>query len=500
MEVLHIRRGGRRRHPLVIGEVLAVWLCLAAASAGAQSLIPLDGRVFNPGDQVVFQPPQRGPAEFYLVRIAERLQASPLSVDLVGPEQTGRVGFAAPVAPGEYEVHVVANGGLVAKTVPFTVAAATARQPARPRPPAAAEAGGPVTPVTNAEGNWNIVWHDYPEKGQTTKAAAVLSRTWEIKCTDAEGEGCRYVNQLADSRWTLSATTDFVNWGGGTPVFKPYLEIKWGYGFLGHWGGVSKLRQTGPNELVGEWTYGDSKGKEVWTRAVPVVREVVFTTTTSKSTWTQNGPPGRVEVNPGESFSVKVFGDDLWGHQLLDLGGAIDLEPRSPFGDYLLGTVSRQAGGRYVFKETGSLRGGQDIKQVIGIQRDVVLRPKFSPGKKEVRVGGISVPFELVLAASLELRSVVKTARGFEPAPEGADGPVYIEAIYKTAQSGSTRLPKLELDGNTRITEVDEAGKERIVADYLDREVSLTLHRQSATVFRSRPIVITPRNAAEGGR
>lgn len=297
------------------------------------------------------------------------------------------------------------------------------------------------------EGNWFFEWSNYPTGDGKTRGAAVLRRQWKQERVEVigGGGGGGYFNRVYpfDSPLTLEYTTDFKNWGGLTLQRSQQgsLEIPWG-SWDGH---ASELKLKGRDELRGlaRWTYlksigGNSyenvplEGGEVWRRALPYIKRVVFKgvsfydysaqftqyddpSSTVESETTLGGRPGRVEGRYGSvkgwgpdndmrgnrpKFKIQIYGENLWGHHLIDLGGAVDLEPL-PYWTYIM-----KGGGRY-----SSLHNR--LQEVEGIELEVVIWPKARPGRYAVRVDGISIPFDLVIkghpGASVKAGQAVET-------------------------------------------------------------------------------------------
>ncbi len=307
--------------------------------------------------------------------------------------------------------------GAVASWICAGAAVATAQRnpPPQPGKPENAAAG------PSLEGNWIIEWHNYPEGGQTTRLYAVLKRQWEMTSVEEEGGGNRYYNvaSQADGSWTLNYTSDLENWGGTYPQVdeRGSLEYEWG-DFAGR---RSTLRATGPNAMSGSWSTPhenpeDRKtGAEVWRRVTPRISRIVFKGVShyeyapdfapyddpaaqTESVATPGGKPGRVEGTYGSGrgwsagndmrgnrpkFKVEIYGENLWGHHLIDVGGALDLEPLPEWRTFIL--------------EDGSTHTApSNPTRVAGIVADVVIWPEARPGEKELWVDGVAYPFELV--------------------------------------------------------------------------------------------------------
>ncbi|HWP42565.1 MAG TPA: toxin glutamine deamidase domain-containing protein [Blastocatellia bacterium] len=272
------------------------------------------------------------------------------------------------------------------------------------------------------EGNWIIEWHNYPEDGQVTRLFAILKRQWEMKCLEEEGGGCRHYNVVSqtDKSWTLHFTSDRQNWGEAYPQVDEWGNLN--YEWQDFQGRRSTLRAVGPNDIRGSWSTPPENpnerkgGAELWRRVLPDIKRVIFKgvsfydysaqltqyddpSSTIESEATPGGTHGKVEGTYGSvkgwgpgndmrgnrpKFKVQIYGENLWGHHLIDVGGALDLEPLLEWRTYIL--------------KDGSKHGApSDPTQVAGIEADVVIWPKARPGEKELRVDGVVFPFELVL-------------------------------------------------------------------------------------------------------
>jgi hypothetical protein len=257
------------------------------------------------------------------------------------------------------------------------------------------------------EGNWSVTWHDYPGPGKTTTALVVLARRWDLASAPVAGGATRFqaAPHQTDRKWYVQYTVDMRNWGRGYP------EIDGQGGVTIKWGRESKLQSTGPNAMRGRWTERDKSGAEVWERVVPRITRVVFKgashydyaaefaqyddpASKTETRWTGGGSPGRVEATytdrwkPGESrgnlpkFKVQIEGDNMWGHHVVDLGGASDLEP---------------LGRRYMQQGGGTVASVVDPRQVKGIELEVVIYARATPGRKVLRVDGRDIPFDFVV-------------------------------------------------------------------------------------------------------
>jgi hypothetical protein len=477
---------------------LVGWMWLAVPLAGAQS-ISVDNTEYKPGETVTVQAqiPGRRPIAFYLVQNDVRSLPLPLyltfNTDL-------RATFTAPFLPGVYDVHMVdMSHGLLAKTMPFTVKdkATAVGTPAPGQQSAASsrnerfeqKAGEPG----DLEGAWYIEWHDYPQRGQITTAAAVLRR------------GRReFVSRRNDhdGTWLLEASVNLKNWGGGTPEFTAAgLQIKWGYGFLGHWGGASRLRRSAsPDVLEGSWEYSPNGGREVWRRAVPEIKQVTFISDVMSSWVPGAATPARVEGTSDSlnRFGVKVYGKNLWAYHFMELPPGLNIE--NPFGAFLLGSHSLKDGS-YVFKEDGAYAALAEVPKVIGFQTDLVLQPQFRPGKKTLQVHGLSVPFEVVIKGAgaetpaVDVRVILEGTPGTTSLDEIPPAvPFHIEAEYSSARAaaGGEPVVELKLEEDGRLVVIDADGTEHELVAAGEGPRSIKLRRISDRIYRSPKLKVVP--------
>lgn len=258
--------------------------------------------------------------------------------------------------------------------------------------PASARAQDPST----LEGNWFIVWEGFPEGGSTPAALSLFKR-WDRACRPrGELEGCLWSAERDEtSAWTLNG-----QWGEslGSSYYGPdaltvspdgSIRIEQPYFVLGHWGGDSEVHPQGPDALIGRWSYGDTEGTERWTRAVPVLHTVAFVTDSAREV--PAGQPGLVPATfdaywwgPGNdmrgnrpSFYVRMLGDNLWGHHVVNFVEEIGLEPTSM--SYIRG------------EDDGRLRPGN----IVGLNLEVVIWPGVTPGRKVLWLDDIPIPFDL---------------------------------------------------------------------------------------------------------
>lgn len=323
-----------------------------------------------------------------------------------------------------------------------------------------------ATPLpADLEGNWFVERHGYPKPGLIEKTVVVLRRDWELKCVK-DGAACRYRNEMTNAKWTLE-DTDYEHWGATDPeVTATGVKYRWGWGRPYE----TNLTRTGPDELRGRWSvYTGEAGTETWRRAVPDVDRVEFTVMSSDNPqrtiiWTKGQPPPRVEGTSDAftSVQVKVMGTNLWGHQLMDAGGAVDLEPRKIWGTYLVGKRVQVAGRPPTYLQTHAYEGYGDVRTIIGLQKRFNLGPLFRQGMKVVRVGSIAIPFEVIVtgsnAAALDETGEKKTLRFVEKSFSGAFEPLrelaynrefFIEAAFPPPHTAFTREATVTWEGNS---------------------------------------------------
>lgn len=361
-----------------------------------------------------------------------------------------------------------------------------------PPPGPSPQPRSPATPSpADLEGNWFVERHGRPDPGKDGKTVVILRRDWELKCVK-EGAACRYRHEITKAAWTLEAT-DYTNWGGTQPQVTPTsVKYRWGWGEAYE----TTVTRTGPDELRGRWSlYDGSSGVEIWRRAVADVDRVEFTVMSSDTPqrsfiWTKGQPPPRVEGTSDAftSVQVKFMGTNLWGHQLMDAGGAIDVQPRLIWGTYLVGKGVQVPGRPPTYLQTGAHEGYGDVRTIIGLQHRLNLGPFFRPGMKVARVGSIAIPFEVIVTGSKasaldetgqkkSIRFVQEVAGAFEPLRElPYHRPFRIEATFPPPHTALTREATLTWDGNS-------AG----------RRVVLKLMPDG--IFRSDPLTVVPPDA-----
>ena len=246
----------------------------------------------------------------------------------------------------------------------------------------------------SVEGNWIVEYHGYPEEGATSKSALAIARPWQLVQEALPQGGSRWFQARQSGPWKMDkmAAPGFLHWGGGNiTVTGGSVRIDHPTLMLGNWGGVSEVQSTGSNILRGQWNYREeASGNEVWRRVIPRVTSTTFIYENVRSE-TLPSKPAYVEVpysGPGNSmrgnrprFQVVIGGEDLWGHQVVDLGGAVDLEPLPP---------------RYLYGEDPD----QGLGHITGLIFDVFVWPEARSGRKTLWVNDQAIPFDLVIQGS----------------------------------------------------------------------------------------------------
>jgi len=320
-------------------------------------------------------------------------------------------------------------------------------------------AGDPNTPMPSIEGNWLVQWHDTPEKGKVLQGALALNKRWSRRPITTES-GQRYWVSTRDpeSAWHAEGKIGD-DYGGsyeGTPQASATGQIvtQHGYGFLGHWGGLSKLSQTGPDTLEGQWTYRKQGGAERWQRVTSRVTRVVFHSDISDEVVYGQGV-GRVEKSynpdwwgPGNSmrgnrptFWIQIYGQNLWGHHVLNFRDAPDLE--------LLDQ-------RYIFQDGRTHSRLWHPERTVGIQATVVIWPGFTPGRKVLLVDDMEIPFDFIPTGYYP----AKTVQFMRPKGEGfvqtnklyLDEPFYVHVGFDGLPQRVRRDLVLTFDNGDRRT------------------------------------------------
>jgi hypothetical protein len=296
------------------------------------------------------------------------------------------------------------------------------------------------------EGNWFVEWRDCPEPGQTGQGALTLAKPWEIEPEWTESGARRWVHtRQDDAEWTATG------WCGEgfvqghprvaaevSPAGRVTMESCF---LLGYWGGESVVQQAGDNEMRGRWTYEGEEGIATWRRAIPKITRVKFISDVEDEV-SYGARPGRVQdtfhsfwwgptndmTGNRPSFWIEVYGDNLWGHHTVDLGGELDLQPCA-----------------FSYIEDEDAVGLPD--KAVGLKVEVLIWPAFRPGRKTLFVDGMEIPFDLIVEGyegpeQPELRFVREEDGGFVPIGDKLEfygDPLYLESRYESEQDGDTR-------------------------------------------------------------
>ncbi len=250
--------------------------------------------------------------------------------------------------------------------------------------------------VPDIEGNWFVEWHDYPEEGMVERAALTLTKPWEMVEQSTKLDATRWVyNRKKNAGWSLDGWRG-ENYDYGYNTITPVvsgnrsIEIEHPYFILGHWGGSSTVELVAPDKITGLWKYKDNGGKEIWTKAAPKITRVKFLSDIDSEV--TEGNVGRVEKSYDSywwsaavdmrgnrpDFDIEIYGENLWGHHVIDLDGAVDLEPR---------------GYSHMWDENALGRPGR----IIGLKLEVVIWEQFVPGRKTLFIDGKKIPFDFVV-------------------------------------------------------------------------------------------------------
>ena len=254
---------------------------------------------------------------------------------------------------------------------------------------------GEVKPGLNTglEGNWVVEYSDagkkegtgvtygYGEKGNTLYSAYSL---WPNENTATTGIwnyiSCNVpaTRRCSDGQFTVS------------PEGK--IGHQHSYGFMGHWGGYSTVKQVGPDEIRGRWNYQDQYGGlEVWRRVRPEITRV----TVGSDEFNPRQRPGHIEMTYDgywwgptvdqranrPSFSIHVYGNNLWGRK------NIRIEPRLDSANYVNSDLEVRC--------CGGVHGPSS--EVVGLGMEVLAWAGVVPGRKTLYVDDIAIPFDFVI-------------------------------------------------------------------------------------------------------
>ena len=294
-----------------------------------------------------------------------------------------------------------------------------------------------------------------PAKGKTEKHYITLKGQWETWCNGRPFAATNEGAPKEGGNWTLRPVSGSLLDAGGfgqmKPPFSSPLSFKHGYNFPSHalWGAKAELRITGPNEIRGSWTYGDEQGDVAWSRAMPSVSDVEFQSGETKERIASGGKAGRVMTKysgPDNEmrgnrprFTIRVFGDNLWGHHVCWIDGTdLELITTSPI---------------YVPKDSGKPH------DVAGISMNVNVWPRATPGRKILHVDDIEIPFDLLVEgfpAVPELRFVRFAGGKYEPVAGLRHGDeFFVEARYsEKPQQAPGKVQLTWTDGQPREVEV----------------------------------------------
>lgn len=266
-----------------------------------------------------------------------------------------------------------------------------------------------------------------------------------------------------------------------------------GYGFMGLWGGFSTVKQVGPDELRGRWTYQDAYGgAEVWRRVRPQVSRVVLSSDVSVD-FDPRKRPGRVEKTYDgywwgptvtaranrPKFNITIYGNNLWGRHDIRISPRLDTD-NLVLSDLELGCCGNVFG-------TG--------REIVGLGMEVLAWAGAVPGRKILYVDDIAIPFDFIIHGHPQEDEVVWPDDATKPREEN-----YKLAFLVESTSGFVAAEGMRVkEGDFFIVEVsfEEPPEETPVVVDLEWDgavggFSLALNRfaGSSTIYRSDPLVM----------
>ncbi len=245
-------------------------------------------------------------------------------------------------------------------------------------------------PNLDLEGNWRITWDDAP----ISSAFATLTKGGSWSCMPG-GDGCWYAfSRDPSAPWLIDMYIPELTLFESEATIGPgrQFSAQYYYQVLGHWGGTSRGVAT-ENTIVGQWSYGEEGGREVWTRVpgtitaaagsdgrvAPLGQAVSVVTEYVDATYTMRG--NRPEA------SLRVLGDQLWGVQRYWIPADSDIE---------IGRVWYMCAD---WAETGEVYDGHEgcfsSGGAVGLRFDLNIWPDAKPGWHYLYLNDVAIPFEL---------------------------------------------------------------------------------------------------------
>ncbi len=240
------------------------------------------------------------------------------------------------------------------------------------------------------EGNWEVIQYDKPKPGQKTVSYIAIARDWPMNSDPAWTAHIDPGQSRPPRQWirARNAKSDLIysvthnrNSIGNVGVIAPRVggDLEFSYPYKG---GNAAVHLTGPMSVEGQWIRGDRSGAEKWHRVFPRLTEIQWEAA-GKQRVKFGKELGRLETNynpddwvrgnrPG--WRVEIYGENLWGHHVAWVDGtgveAFDCQPLPP-------------------TATG--------KNVRGISVSGVFWSDATPGRRNLRLDELRIPFDLVV-------------------------------------------------------------------------------------------------------
>jgi hypothetical protein len=245
-----------------------------------------------------------------------------------------------------------------------------------------------IDPFLDLEGNWRITW----QNAKMASPYVVLSKGPTFDHVAQAGGGYWHeFRRDPKAPWQVSLTfPPHGSAGSFTPGPAGVFDIKYPYGVLGHWGGTSKV-SAGNGAIAGEWTYGDQKGRELWTRVRPRVTDVESLTAPTAGR-KPVGQPVTLTTAYSETYAsgveLRLYGSEMWGLHRYWLAKA----SRIDIADFFYICVYDGKKGYATHRTFGVC---QEQGGVLGVVLNLAVMPKARPGQYTLQFNDQKVPFNL---------------------------------------------------------------------------------------------------------
>lgn len=244
-------------------------------------------------------------------------------------------------------------------------------------------------------GNWLVNLSDKDGK-VIHKQHIVMVAPYKNYCDPVNKHVCNYrVMDDPDGKWDTYYYGDGNIFDRGHSISSSYsLEYKHSSGIGNHWGSNSKINFS-RDKGVGEWESqgrDNGTGREEWVRLRPKINKITFTGVsrrdppevstvsygvTGKVTGKYNKLWGPQNNAPGNRpyFYVTIYGDNLWGHHVIDMKHGVGFDPLSNC--------------KNIYDKSSNNFNGH-----VGLRCAVNVWPGTSNGTKIWRLDNLEIPFD----------------------------------------------------------------------------------------------------------